>query len=220
MSGKKARSRSPLWRAAAIVEVIVCYMAVLTVISYARGPEHWRPAEPPVLESGAFTSFAGEPAGENGPLPMENGPDGQAVGYEAEADLIGGAALQVSLKVECPAEYAGNTLIVDLYNDQAGYDDPAQESWITLQAGTNQLDLSLDPGASPPERALVRLFTLDSAGYQLEDVTVRQMERTPKVPGSVWIGLALCLALPLFTLAAWTVTEKRKTPPAEPGETA
>ena len=127
MNGKRARGRSPLWRAAAIVGVIVCYMAILTAISYARGPEHWRPAEPPVLESGAFTSFAGEAAGENGPLPMENGPDGQAVGHQAEVELIGGAALQVSLKVECPAEYAGNTLIVDLYNDQVGYDDPAQE---------------------------------------------------------------------------------------------
>lgn len=214
MNGKRARGRSPLWRAAAIVGVIVCYMAILTAISYARGPEHWRPAEPPVLESGAFTSFAGEAAGENGPLPMENGPDGQAVGHQAEVELIGGAALQVSLKVECPAEYAGNTLIVDLYNDQVGYDDPAQESQVALQEGTNQLDLSLDPGSSPPERALVRLFTLDPAGYQLEDVTVRQMERIPKVPGSVWIGLAVCLALPLVTLAAWLVTrklERRKT---------
>lgn len=208
MSGKKARGQSPLWRAAAIAEVIVCYMAILAVISYARGPEQWRPVEPPVLESGAFTSFAGEAAGENGPLPMENGPGGQAVGYQAETDLSGGAALQVSLKVECPAEYAGNTLIVDLYNDQAGYDDPAQESQVALQAGINQLDLPLDPGSSPPERASIRLFTLDSAGYQLEDVTVRQMERMPKIPGSVWVGLAVCLALPLFTLAAWVVTRK------------
>lgn len=214
MSGKKARSQSPLWRAAAIAEVIVCYMAILAVISYARGPERWRPVGPPVLESGAFASFAGEPAGENGPLPMENGPDGQAVGYQAETALSGVDALQVTLKVECPAEYAGNTLIVDLYNDQAGYDDPAQESQVALQAGPNQLDLSLDPGSSPPEQAALRLFTLDSAGYQLEDVTVRQMERTPKVPGSVWVGLVVCLALPLFTLAAWVVTrklERRKT---------
>ena len=40
------------------------------------------------------------------------------------------------------------------------------------------------------------------------------MERIPKVPGSVWIGLAVCLALPLVTLAAWLVTrklERRKT---------
>lgn len=208
MSGKKARNRSSLWRAAAIVEVIVCYMAILAAISYARGPGHWRPVEPPVLESGAFTSFDGEAAGENGSLSMENGPGGQAVGYQAEVELSGGAALQVSLKVECPAEYAGNTLIVDLYNYEAGYDDPAQESQVALQEGANQMDLPLDPGASPPERASLRLFTLDPAGYQLEDVTVRQMERMPKVPGSVWIGLAVCLALPLVTLAVWAISEK------------
>lgn len=208
MSGKKARNRSALWRAVAIAEVIVCYMAILAAISYARGPEHWRAVEPPILESGALTSFAGEAAGENGPLPMENGPGGQAVGYQAEIGLGGVDALQVSLKVECPAQYAGHILTADLYNYEAGYDDPAQESQVALQEGTNQLDLSLDPGSSPPERALVRLFTQDPAGYQLEDVTVRQMERMPKVPGSVWVGLAVCLALPLVTLAAWVVTRK------------
>ena len=210
MSGKKAWNRLPLWRAAAIVEIIACYMAILTAISYARGPEQWQKTEPPVLESGAFTSFVGEAARENGPLPMVNGPDGQAVGYQAETDLGSGIPLQVALKIECPVEYAGNTLIVDLYNYEAGYDDPAQESQVTLQLGTNELVLTLDPGASPPRQALVRLFSLDPAGYQLDDVTVWQMAQTPKVPGSVWIGLGMCLALLMFTLAAWIVLKKHK----------
>lgn len=208
MSEKKRGTGAPLWRAAAIVEVIVCYMAILTVISYARSPERWRPVDPPALESGAFTSFAGETAGGNGPLPMENGSDGQAVGYQAEVDLGGMGTLQVSLKVECPPRAAGGTLHVDLYNHEAWYDDLTQESQVVLQAGINELTLSLDPGQSPPDQALVRLFTLDPAGYQLEDVTVRRMERMPKIPGSVWVGLAVCLALPLVTLAAWAISEK------------
>ena len=59
-----------------VAEVIVCYMAVLTVVSYARGPVRYETAGEPILTSERFVSFDGALAGYV--LPLNNDAEGTA----------------------------------------------------------------------------------------------------------------------------------------------
>ena len=77
---------------------------------------------------------------------------------------------------------------MELYNYEAGYDSPEQEYEMTMQAGRNEAEFTLIPGAERPEMAQLRFFTLDRAGYSLEDVRIYGQTVGPKVPvGSGWL---------------------------------
>lgn len=62
---KENRNKKRNWlRRLIVVELIVCYMAVLTLVSHIRGPEKYRvDSETPLLTVENFVSFAGEAAG-------------------------------------------------------------------------------------------------------------------------------------------------------------
>ena len=200
MKEKEAHSRDVKWRIAVIVEVIVCYLAILAVVSYAKGPERYHILkDDPLLTAADFATFSGEEAG-SGSLVVENDEPGHAVGWQGKVDLTKLGRLNVSFRLDCPAEYAGGTLFVDLYNYEAGYDDPEQEWVQTLLAGSNDVHCNLIPGEGAPDTALLRLFTLDVIDCEIVDLAVCKEEVLPKVPSGLWVGVGVC-----FILLAGTV---------------
>lgn len=185
-----------------VAEVIVCYMAVLTVVSYARGPERYGPAEEPLLTETDFSDINGLPAEQaSAPFTFENQELGEAVGCLADVDLRAMHGICVSFSVDCPEEDAGGILCVDLCNGEIGYDSLEQEYQMTLQAGPNEADFILDPGQEHPDTAKLRFFTLDAAGYRLENVRIYEEISLPKVPDGLKIGAGICFLLLAITVA-------------------
>lgn len=193
-----------VWRGMIIAEIIICYLACLTMVSYIRGPEHYRVVtDTPLLQTEDFLTFAGVPAEADGVLSLENAVQGEAAGYMARLRLSGLEQVQVSFQIECPAEFAGGLLSIDLYNFEADYDSLEQEHQLTVQEGNNEVTFWLAPGEDPPEEAFLRIFTLDPAGYRLEDIQVCQGELLPKISAVLWIGVGIWFLLLAGTVFMW-----------------
>ena len=80
---------------------------------------------------------------------------------------------------------------------------------MTVQAGHNEAEFSLDPGWEHPDTALLRFFTLDRAGYALEDVQIHEQTLLPKVSNGLWAGMGVCFLLLAGTAAAALLLRKR-----------
>ena len=196
---KKTNSKKRWLAGLMAVEIIICYMAVLTVLSYQRGPvRHQVIRETPLLDAAAFTSFTGELAGEEG-LSFTKGNEEGSIGYHAHLQLSGLSGVYVAFSVDCPAEYAGNMLHIDLQESSVGYDNDEQEFFLTLEEGTNQVEFTLDPGDSPPDTALLRFFTLDAANYIVRDIQIYPEAILPKIPMGMLPVTGLCFILLLVT---------------------
>lgn len=189
-----------------VVELIVCYLAVLTFVSHARGPVKYRTAtESPLLDVEDFVSFAG--AREDAIL-LVNDMAGQAAGFAAELPLEGLEGIRVAFQVDCPPEYAGGTLVVDLYNAEAGYDSAEQEFSLELEPGVNMVERTIDPGESAPGRAQLRIFTLDLAGYGIHELAVCPVEAIPKLGMGLLAAAAACFACLAGSTALWFMDRK------------
>lgn len=198
-----------VWKGIIITETIICYLACLAVVSYIQGPVRYRVVtEAPIPES--FTTFAGVPAETGGVFFFENVVPGEVVGYMTTLRLSGLDRIQISFQVECPAEFAGGILFIDLYNLEAGYDNPEQDYHLTVQEGHSEVAFAMAPGENPPEYAYLRIFTLDPAGYRLEDIRIYCEERMPKVSVGLWIGAGICFLLLLGTVAMWMANQTEK----------
>ena len=180
-----------------IFEVIVCYMALLNIISHARGPQNYDIlADTPLAVVSDFSSFDGGST-EQGML-LENQTPGTAVGYQAELSLNELESIYISFSVDCPAEYAGGTLIVDLYDYESNYDSPEQEYHLTLQQGVNEAVFSLKPGENAPSNAMLRFFTTDPAKYQLDSLQIYKEQSLPKVTNiMVTVAVVFLIAIVL-----------------------
>lgn len=191
-----------------VVELIVCYLAVLTLVSHARGPVKYRAAtESPLLDVEDFVSFVG--AREDAIL-LVNDMAGQAAGLAAELPLEGLEGIRVAFQVDCPPEYAGGTLVVDLYNAEAGYDSAEQEFSLELEPGVNMVERTIDPGESAPGRAQLRIFTLDPAGYGIHDLAVYPVEAMPKLGMGLLAAAAACFACLAGSTIYWFTGNWRK----------
>ena len=179
-SVRRIKNIRAVLRGLLIFEVIVCYMALMTVVSHIRGPQRYEViSDMPLLDASDFTAFDGASAEKA--LKLSNQAPGTAVGYLAQLPLIGLERIHISFEVDCPAEYSGGMLILDLYNYESGYDSEEQEYRLTLQEGLNEVSVSLEPGEAAPEQAQFRVFTLDAAGYEVRNLQVCQETSLPKV---------------------------------------
>lgn len=187
-----------------VIEIVVCYMVLLTIISYARGPERYQAlTSTPLLQSEDFVPYLGDLSKEAGFVFIENETLGIAVGYAAPLELHKDERFQVSFWLDCPAEFAGGALYTDLFNGETAYDSPEQEVCNVLQVGHNEFQFSLDTGENPPDTALLRFFTGDYAGYQLNEIQVCREEMIPKVSKKMWAVLSACLLTLAGTIFAW-----------------
>lgn len=201
MEKRKAREKR-IFQWVLGAELIICYMAFLTALSYARGPKNFAPEGEVMVEASAFIPFSGAWQDGDGfafpdPLP------GESVGFQSEISLVDIDGIQISFALNCPEGFEGGTLHCDLYNFDAGYDSDAQEFNLSVGPGRTEVSFFLEPGSKHPEKAFLRLFTLDRAGYRLEDLRVVRAVELPKVPRGVWLGLGVCFVLTLGTLALW-----------------
>lgn len=186
-----------------IIEIIACYMAVLTIVSYARGPQKYEMiTDFPMISIGDFISFNGETAPGDG-LQIVNEMPGAVVGYSAWTALDGFDKMQISFQVDCPPEYAGNVLYVDLYEQKTEYDNAEQQISVILHEGTNKVDFFLEPGEEHPSSAELRIFTLDSADYTIGDISLLMLKLQPKVSVSIITGAIVCFLLLASTGGVW-----------------
>ena len=193
-----------------IFEAVVCYMALLNIVSHARGPQNYGVlTDTPLVSVSDFTGFDG--GGTEQGLLLENQSPGTAVGYQADLTLSGLYSIVISFSVSCPAEYAGGVLIVDLYNYESGYDRPEQEYQLVLQEGDNEAAFSLNPGENAPENALLRIFTVDAAGYEVSELQVYQEQPLPKVTDAMVVVTAVLAVITVATAFAyyWMFVKKR-----------
>jgi hypothetical protein len=179
-----------------ILEGIVFYFALLNIISHVRGPIPYQiDTNRPIIQMQDF-----KPMTEMGvditevALPIYNAKDGEPAGYTGEVNLKGLECLSIQFQVEVPAQFAGNTLIVDLYDYESGYDDPEQEFHVVLQEGVNDVCIELLPGSYAPDTGELRFFTVNPADYQITDLRVFQKTAMPKVTASM-IATALVVGL-------------------------
>lgn len=185
-----------------IVELILCYLALLTLVSYIRAPQEYRAeTESPILLTRDFVSFSGEVAGDE--LIVQNDASGAAMGYQSELQLSEIDRLSVSLKINCPEEYAGRTLYVDLYEFESGYDSPEQEAVLITEVGEQEMELTLPTGEQHPENACLRIFTLEDANYSIENVMVCKEIPQPKVSGAMIAVVALIVFTTVGTLVCY-----------------
>lgn len=204
---RKAAKQDILFKNILIVELIICYLALLTVISYVRGPERYQRAEEPLLTTTDFVSFNGSSASFD-MLPMENDDTSQPIGWQAHITLLGVDRLWCSFQLDCPAESAGGILHIDLYNQEAGYDNPEQEYQVTLQPGYNEIEFELSPGTIFPETAQIRFFTWDIAHYNLQDIQIYEAYSVPSVSEGMIIGAGACFCVLLVTVILWVILKK------------
>ncbi len=197
MNGQK--TRLPLWLLL-IVELIVCYLAILAVISYWRAPAQYRALpEETLLAAADFSDFAGRAVSGDGLL-LQNNTPGNVAGYLAWLDLREVNPIAVKFALDCPKQYAGGVLHVDLWNE--GYDNDAQEYKLALQEGINEVEIFLDKGADAPDSAQLRFFTVDLADYTVTDLRISRAEPVPKISSGLLAGMILCLVLLLVTAVA------------------
>ena len=184
-----------------IIELLICYMSILTVISYWRGPVQYRALpEEPLLISTDFASFSDDKVVGAQSLRLQNDFAGNAVGYASLLNLIDLEQIAVSFSVDCPVQYAGNTLHIDLWN--VGYDRDEQEYTVALQGGLNQFDIFLNKGLEAPNEAMLRFFTLDLADYSIENIQVSLAETLPKVSSVLLTVTVVSVLILLFTIFA------------------
>lgn len=181
-----------------IFEAVVCYMALLNIVSHMRVPQQYGPAtDAPLVGVSDFIGFDG--GGTEKGLLLENQTPGTAVGYQSELTLSGLDSIYLSFSVDCPAEYAGGLLTVDLYNYESNYDSMEQEYQISLKAGTNEVEFIFKPGEWAPEKAQLRIFTLDAADYEVRNFQAYQGTLLPKVSFAMIAVPVVCFAVLCLT---------------------
>lgn len=191
-NNRKIKNKRAFLKGLLIFELIFCYMAALNIVSHLRGPQNYETSE--VLVTVAdFVSFSGESVqGEN--LIFDNQTEGTVVGYSTRLSLENIERIRVSYRIDCPTEYVGGTLYNDLYDYDAGYDDPEQEYQLILQQGQNDVTFVLEPGDAAPEAAELRFFTPSAAGYAVVDLQVYSeiplQKLTVAMLAAAFIGIA------------------------------
>lgn len=186
-----------------ILEAVICYMAFLNVISHIQGPPQYQVlTDAPLLTTSDFLNFDGKKmAGDTLAFSSQN--EGTAVGYQTQLSLSELESICVSFTLNCPADYVGTMLYIDLYNGQAQYDNPEQEHQIVLQSGLNMVESVFSIEEDAPSEAQLRVFTLEKAGYTVDKLQVCKAEPLPKVTGVMVAALAIGMVVLVATVIVY-----------------
>lgn len=181
MSSRKMSNKQAVVKALMVFEILICYMALLNIISHALGPQSYKViTDEPLLIASDFVSFEGENAQEQS-LRLENQTPEKASGYSALLSLEDLERIYISFRVDCSVEQAGTGLCVDLYDQESGYDNAEQEYRLFLQEGVNEVSFALDIGETAPEKAELRIFTGDITDCEICDLQIYQCDPLKKV---------------------------------------
>ncbi|MBR1494207.1 MAG: hypothetical protein IJ601_04075 [Acidaminococcaceae bacterium] len=176
------RSKQHYRKPAIIVLIIVLYFLFLTWVSFLRAPSEARAviSGDVIAEYKDFINLdEGSGAGvEEDKLVFGTG-DSPASVFGARVPLADSQGIEVSFTVDCPAEYAGSVVHVDLF-DGAGYDFEEQEFQITLLEGLNEIEQSLYKGANAPEEAWLRIFILENAEIEMRRLKLHELKENDR----------------------------------------
>lgn len=165
-----------------ICELILCYMAILAMISHIRAPQPYETImKTSLLEINDFESFDGSAViGQT--MTIKNGAEEQLVGYQAPLQLVGLERIRIMFQIDCDILAEGDNLLsVDLYEAKSGYDFAEQENVLHLKEGINEISVNLPIGENAPDTAMLRLFTLDQADWTIHSFHVYEEVPEPKV---------------------------------------
>ena len=195
-----------------IIEVLIFYFCILNLVSHARGPvPYQKDIDYPLLQAEDFQPFFDMGIAQtDATLPLLNTTEGRATGYQGDIILTGIEGVYVSFQIECPTDEVGKTIVVDLYNVEAGYDLPEQEKQIVLQAGLNEIDILLSPGQNAPESAQLRIFTVEAADFTITELGIFKLVRQPKITGGMMAIPVAVGILCLGTLLVYWYTQKKE----------
>lgn len=188
-----------------IAEVIVLYFSILNIISHVCAPIQYEAnTEQPLFCAEDFVPLTGDGVQEAGAvLTFYNQVKGTAVGFLADLDLSIRDEIAVQFQIDCPTQFAGGIVFIDLCNGEAGYDYPEQEYQLVLEPGLNRVAFQLNKGENAPEYAQFRIFTLDPADYTVEQLIVADMiarppYTAPMVCVPIIVAIVLCITVLIF----------------------
>lgn len=195
-----------------LVETIVLYFSILNIVSHARGPVPYQmESNQPILEICDFAAMTtAEPEVVQSGMRFYNTTDGVVTGYRATLELNEVDCLNIQFQINCPAAFAGNTLIIDLYNYEFGYDNPEQECHVVLQKGINNISIELVPGEGAPKQGELRLFTVNTADYQAENLMIYEKIALPKISFPMIVVVLVMAIVLLGTLIYDSWLQRRK----------
>lgn len=185
-----------------IFELILCYMVLLVLISHARGPDKFqRDSGGPVWTASDLQCFDEMELSkvEGTVLHMESATFGRNIVFQREIKIDGVDGVFVGFLIDCPQEYQGTHLAVDLYNEAAGYNEGGARYMHTLSQGKNEISCRLFVGENAPDTALIRIFTADLANYDIQELQIYTLHKTEKVGAGMWIALLLAVAATAVT---------------------
>ena len=189
-----------------IVEAIFFYFCILNVISHVKAPmQYIVDADSLLLQAEDFAplSAAGGEKIEN-KLSFVNIVQGTAVGYVADLQLTNLEWISASFQIDCPNEFAGGTIFVDLCNGEQGYDNPEQEQSFKLEAGINTLSCQIYKGDIAPSKAQLRIITLDRANFMVEQLKVEKAFPAPSVTSPmIWVVIFSGIILAVTIITYW-----------------
>jgi len=200
MSYKKSTRRGLL-----IAEILFCYMLALAVISHVRGPEKYEEDTKNTrwtAESFLCVDDTGLSGVRGNTLHVQNDVPGRNIEFRTGVQLAENMGFQISFYIDCPADFAGDGIAVDLYSDESGYDWPYQIYIHTLSAGVNEVSCSLFPGEGAPDNAWLRIFTSSKADYDIQDLQVCRLIQAEKVSVGLKAALGVGLLATVITGAA------------------
>lgn len=211
MKSFTGRKRRTFRSVVILIELLICYITFLNVISHMRGPDIFIVAESngPLLQTRDFVAFDGESGSQN-ELVLENDSSATVVGYSAELDLTTVQRIRIDFYINCTSEYRGSKLYIDLFNSDGGYDYAEQEVCLELQEGNNHIEISLDKGANAPEKAQLRMFTGETVCISIHDINVWEEILAPQKYESMFVALAISLIILFGTIYFYHIVESKK----------
>lgn len=195
-----------------ICELILCYMAILVMISHIRAPQPYETImQTSLLEMNDFESFDGFTVIDQ-TMTIKNGAEDQLVGYQAPLQLAGLERIRIMFQIDCDILAEGDNLLsVDLYEAESGYDYAEQENVLRLQEGINEISVSLPIGENAPDAAMLRLFTLDQADWTIHSFHVYEEVPAPKVtPAMIITPIALLTFFGITVFAYGFISKKAR----------
>jgi len=183
-----------------IVEILFCYILTLAVVSHIRGPDQYKEDARSIqwtAESFLCVDDTGLSGVKGNTLHVQNDVPGRNIEFRTGVQLAEDTGFRISFLIDCPAEFAGDGIAVDLYNEEARFDWPYQVYIYTLSAGTNKISYDLFSGENAPDTAWLRIFTSSKSNYDIQNLRVCHLIQVEKVS----VGLKAALFAGLLAVA-------------------
>lgn len=193
-----------------IVELIVCYLGILTVISHICGPQPYEvDRNNTLLSSQEFIPY-GETTVTNGSITLVNSVEGGSTGCGALLSLVGLERIYIEFDIICPLEYDTGSLAIDLYDETSGYDYGDQEYMHAVQEGREHVAFMLETGEYAPEQAQVRFFTTNVSNWEIENLQIYRVYPVPKVSATMIISVVVLLFIFVGTAVCYRMAPQKK----------